>query len=539
MEKLPLSDMERLECEALLSTHPIFSSLSFEQLAWLIHQMFSVSLPAGTIIFDQGEAGEECYLIQTGDVEILFKNPDGSYHLLSILPPSSIFGEMAHIMKTPRNAAARTRTECKLFVFSGEVLRTVMGFDASITNALLDLISLRSRPMHAPSVETHRVKTSNQIDIVTLKQTELGHFFRLTPEGWFIWELCDGKHTLRDITIALFEKYDIFNPALVSNLIMDLDQAGFITYFGRTELNHKPAVLTKMRSIAARVRRVMEAKHFFGNVDAWLTSCYQNGIRWLYTPVAQIIFALIVVLGFAAFVSIFDRSILLMQSSLSAKWLLFVTIPTIMIVMILHEFAHAFTTKAFGHTVRGLGIGWFWVGPIAYCDTSDMWLASHWKRVAVDMAGIYLQFILGGIASFIAWAMGNDSTTLFLWYFALFNYLTIFTNLTPIIKLDGYYTLMDILDTPNLKEKAITEVAKRKQSAIKKPWSRFTKIYWIACFVYLLFDFFISYIVLRYLLEGLLHVTNPLISLAISFLIVFLTVLGLYGEVRQEIKKSL
>ena len=52
--------------------------------------------------------------------------------------------------------------------------------------------------------------------IFTLKDTKNINYYRLTEEGHFIWNLLNGRHTIRDISLAFHNEYDVFDPGMVS-----------------------------------------------------------------------------------------------------------------------------------------------------------------------------------------------------------------------------------------------------------------------------------------------------------------------------------
>ena len=61
---------------------------------------------AGDIIFRQGDAADELYIVKSGTVEIRLGN-----RLLDTLPELSIFGEMALIDRSPRSATVVAATD--------------------------------------------------------------------------------------------------------------------------------------------------------------------------------------------------------------------------------------------------------------------------------------------------------------------------------------------------------------------------------------------------------------------------------------------
>ena len=64
---------------------------------------------AGDVIFKQGDAAQELFIIQSGEVEIRLGN-----RVLETLPQYSIFGEMALIDAAPRSATAVAASDVKL-----------------------------------------------------------------------------------------------------------------------------------------------------------------------------------------------------------------------------------------------------------------------------------------------------------------------------------------------------------------------------------------------------------------------------------------
>ena len=64
---------------------------------------------AGDVIFREGDAANELFIIQSGEVEIRLGN-----RVLEKLPQFSIFGEMALIDAAPRSATAVAASEVKL-----------------------------------------------------------------------------------------------------------------------------------------------------------------------------------------------------------------------------------------------------------------------------------------------------------------------------------------------------------------------------------------------------------------------------------------
>lgn len=100
----------------------------------------------GHVIFKEGDARGDCYIIEEGEVEIS-TNMNGREVSLAILSKGDIFGEMALVDDGPRSATATTVGKVEAFVISRDLLETRM-------NNLDPLIGLLVRLM----IERYRTK---------------------------------------------------------------------------------------------------------------------------------------------------------------------------------------------------------------------------------------------------------------------------------------------------------------------------------------------------------------------------------------------
>jgi CRP-like cAMP-binding protein len=72
------------------------------------------TVPAGKIIFSEGDLGDEMYIIIEGEVEISKRTSLETSKTLINLKTGDIFGEMAVIEKKPRSATAIATTQARL-----------------------------------------------------------------------------------------------------------------------------------------------------------------------------------------------------------------------------------------------------------------------------------------------------------------------------------------------------------------------------------------------------------------------------------------
>jgi len=123
-----------------------------------------IALPAGTLLFDEGDAGLCAYLINKGRLEI-FLARDGRDVVLATRGRGEIVGEIAVIDSRPRSASARVIVDCELIVITAEqiahriaetdpILRMCLGVAVAKyrdTLAMLDDAKARLAPRYGGS----------------------------------------------------------------------------------------------------------------------------------------------------------------------------------------------------------------------------------------------------------------------------------------------------------------------------------------------------------------------------------------------------
>jgi putative peptide zinc metalloprotease protein len=137
------------------------------------------------------------------------------------------------------------------------------------------------------------------------------------------------------------------------------------------------------------------------------------------------------------------------------------SIPLIVViafaVMTIHEFGHALALKHFGGRVEEMGLLILYLIPGFYCNVSDAWMLKKRQRMQVSAAGGFIQLILWSWATII-WRLLSPETfgsRVCLITIAFSGIQTLF-NFNPLIRLDGYYLLSDLLEVPNLRQKAFS-----------------------------------------------------------------------------------
>lgn len=122
---------------AALRACPLFQTLPADRLGRIADIARHRDLPAGAVVFREGEAGDEMYVVVAGKVRISKRLPGAGEEALGILEAGSHFGEMAMVDDSPRSADAIAHTACALAVVKRDDLDQLMFVDKDLAYDLL------------------------------------------------------------------------------------------------------------------------------------------------------------------------------------------------------------------------------------------------------------------------------------------------------------------------------------------------------------------------------------------------------------------
>jgi CRP-like cAMP-binding protein len=99
---------------------------------------------SGEVIFSEGDAGAEMFILQSGRVEIL-KLIGGEERRLAVLEKGDFFGEMSLLEELPRAASARALTSAKLLEINGSTFDRMLRHNPEIAVRMMRKLSRRLR----------------------------------------------------------------------------------------------------------------------------------------------------------------------------------------------------------------------------------------------------------------------------------------------------------------------------------------------------------------------------------------------------------
>ncbi|WP_237607364.1 hemolysin D [Roseimaritima sediminicola] len=331
------------------------------------------------------------------------------------------------------------------------------------------LVSSSSRPLTVrkrPDL-THNRQLYQGTAYWVIKEPVGLQYFRFHEEEFFILNQLDGHVSLQQIKDG-FEQQ--FAPQKITfgdlqQFIGMLHRSGLVISNapGQGKALEKRGATKRRKELVGKFTNVF-ALRFRGFDPERILNRILPWTGWLFTIPALIFF---VAFGLSALLllamqyeTVYARLPTFQQFFAADRWLYLGA--TMAIVKVLHEFGHGISCKKFGGECHELGFMLLVFTPCLYCNVSDSWmLPNKWKRVWIGAGGIYVEMILASFAAFIWYftepGLLNDLCLNMMFLNAVS---TILVNGNPLLRFDGYYILMDILEIPNLRQKS-TEVLKR------------------------------------------------------------------------------
>lgn len=299
-----------------------------------------------------------------------------------------------------------------------------------------------------------------------VKQPVADKFYTFDDGEWTLIELFDGTRTRSEILEEYLHRFP--GAAIGLNFVVDYEEMlRKIDLVEQTAVEQNLQLLSKFKNLR---QRAAEEKAEGFNVlfmlfkvfdpDRILTRTLRY-VRWLWRPPVVAFFCLTFVFTIAVFATRFDTiwaQTIELYSFLKKPFWDFVQFWVIMTgIGAIHEFGHGYTVKMYGGEVHDMGIALLYFAPAFYCDTTDSLLFTNkWQKLTVTVAGIYIEAILCTIATAL-WVASYPDTLLheLAYKTMLFTGVsTVFFNINPLVKIDGYHALCSLVEIPELREES-------------------------------------------------------------------------------------
>jgi multidrug resistance efflux pump len=282
--------------------------------------------------------------------------------------------------------------------------------------------------------------------VYVVKDPASGRFYRFKEAEHFIARQLDGTAPLETVRRRTEERFGAaLSDAALQQFVARLRQVGLIEDPGASR---PPRPEGRVRGNPFYLRfKVFDPDRLLRWLAARLGFFFTP---WFLSGSGALVLAAIAVTALHGGAIARDIAALFRLDVFLFAWL------TILGVSSLHELAHGVTCKRFGGEVHEIGFLLIYLQPGLYCNVSDAWLfPEKSRRLWVTFSGAYFEIVIWA-ASTLAWRLVEPGTALSeaaLVVMATSGIKALF-NLNPLIKLDGYYLLSDLLGVPNLRWKS-------------------------------------------------------------------------------------
>lgn len=149
--------------QEILAQIDIFEGLPAAHLSRVVDIGREEAYKKGEKVFEEGETGQEFYLILEGAIRISRFVPGMGEEALAVLRPGAYFGEMSLIDDDPRSATALAHEGCRLFVVKRRDLEDLLFVDRDLAYELLwNFVRTLSRRLRATNDKMTFLATTNK-----------------------------------------------------------------------------------------------------------------------------------------------------------------------------------------------------------------------------------------------------------------------------------------------------------------------------------------------------------------------------------------
>src|SRR3954447_4702087 len=158
----------------LLRRVSLFSELSPSELEKIARVAVPRSYQAGSIILREGDPGDTCYILRSGEARVVRQHADGRAITLTNLGPGEIFGELAMFGGEVRSATVEAVDDVQAVAILAGDLKRLLGEHPEIAVKLLSALGAKLREANARIARQSFQKVSSRVAGVLAELVETG-----------------------------------------------------------------------------------------------------------------------------------------------------------------------------------------------------------------------------------------------------------------------------------------------------------------------------------------------------------------------------
>ena len=280
-------------------------------------------------------------------------------------------------------------------------------------------------------------------------------YLRLDPQQLELVRLMDGRRTVKEIVVERFQESGDLEIGGLVDLVLTLYAANFLDKRYIDVDAGIERVIHPESNVRKRARKLVKEQtiDWFG-ADRFVRSFYNRVMKWAFTRGGKILTAALFVFGVVAFAFVAHSG----RYSISGKSLAsgaLILLALDYVSVFVHEMSHAGAIIHHGRRIKGAGWQIYFGSPAFFVDSVDAVMLEPKKRIWQAVAGPYGEAVLSGIPAIILLLVPHFPMSDILYRFAVLGYLVVFMNLVPLLELDGYWILSDLIQVPDLRPRSI------------------------------------------------------------------------------------
>ncbi len=340
-------------------------------------------------------------------------------------------------------------------------------------NAALPEIPARSLMQRYPRVDPgftfkEHIEEGERVIRVYVPSAEA--MYKFPPQNWALIQLFDGKRSYQAIaTLYSRQTGTEYSAGAIREFADELEAVDF-WYKTPQEKN----ILLMQKSGEERQKQ-LKAKTQQGDLSLYAFPAVNPDkfLTWLhkYTSFIYTWWFTLITLGafaFTAYITIarwseIGRDTLEFYTFTHKSWgdfLQFYLLATVALAF--HEIGHGHACKHYGARVPAMGFALIYLAPAFYTDTTEGEVqGTRYQRLIIALAGVWAELIIYAIATPIWWNTPPDTPVHNAAYVAMLitGITAALINWNPLIKLDGYHMMCEILGIVDLKEASTAYVS--------------------------------------------------------------------------------
>jgi CRP/FNR family transcriptional regulator, cyclic AMP receptor protein len=167
-----LSPLQHETVVSLLAGLDWFSSLTQEELDGLARGARTLEWEPDQIVFEEGERGDECFVLQSGAVKVLRRFPDGRRITLARLSAGSVVGELALFNGERRSASVQATEPTIAVALAGSDVMGILRTDPEAALSVAITLADRLRAANERLFEHALATVAGRVAATLLAQVE-------------------------------------------------------------------------------------------------------------------------------------------------------------------------------------------------------------------------------------------------------------------------------------------------------------------------------------------------------------------------------